>query len=191
MNNLSKICWILGKNISLELSIREISQKAAVPYTTAYRLINKNKELFKIREQAGVKFCSLKLEDKIIKNYLAIAEREKTEEHLKKYPELFQLKKNLPIGDYTLILFGSRASEKQREKSDVDLCIINKDGKKNINFSSFETLYRLEVNPIFFTKREFIQMLKEKEVNVGKEILKNHIILYNENYFWEVVWNAI
>ena len=31
-------------------------------------------------------------------------------------------------------------------------------------------------------------MLKEKEHNVGKEILKKHIILYGEEYFWNLVW---
>ena len=34
-------------------------------------------------------------------------------------------------------------------------------------------------------------MLKEKEENVGKQVLKNHIILNNPEHFWEMVLNGI
>ena len=107
---------------------------------------------------------------------------------LKKESQFRVLKEEIPKEDYALILFGSRAEGKSREKSDVDLCIINKDGKKNVNFSKFELLFKLEINPIYLSNKEFKQMLKEEEQNLAKEIIKKHIILYGEEYFWNLIW---
>ena len=118
-----------------------------------------------------------------------MAERKESDYFLKKEPQFKVLKDELPNKDYSLILFGSRAEGKGREKSDIDLCIINKDGKKNVNFSKFELLFKVEANPVYLSNKEFKQMLKEEEQNLAKEIIKKHIILYGEEYFWNLLWN--
>ena len=41
-----------------------------------------------------------------------------------------------------VILFGSYAKGKETEKSDIDILVINKDGKKSISFSKHELLYQ-------------------------------------------------
>ena len=189
MDNLLKLVYALGQNLRDEIPIRQLSQEANVPYTTAYRLIKNNENLFLINKKGNIKLCSLNIKDNITKNYLILAERKQAESFMEKQPMFKILKKDLPRGDYCLILFGSRANETNREKSDVDLCIVNKDGKKNISFSKFELLYKLEVNPLFMLKMEFKSLLKEKEHNLGDEIIKKHIILYGEEYFWNLVWN--
>jgi len=178
----------LGKNLNNEITIRQLSKEADVPYTTTLRLINKKQELFRINKKGNVKLISLNLEDNITKNYLILSERNQAFTFIKKHPQFKVLKEEIPKGKYSLILFGSRAEEENREKSDVDLCIINKDGKKNISFSKFELLFKLEVNPIFFSKKEFKKMLKEKQQNVAKEIIKKHVILHGEEYFWNLIW---
>lgn len=188
MDNLLKLLWILGKNIPNSLTVRQLAKDATVPYATAYRTIDKNKKLFIIIRKGNIKLCSLNLEDPITKNYLILAERQQAEVFLKKNPKLSILKKELPKGDYACILFGSRASQQQRKKSDIDICIINKDGSKNIKFSKYELLFKLEINSIFFSKKEFAKMLKEKEHNLAHEIIKKHIILYGEEYFWNIVF---
>ena len=38
---------------------------------------------------------------------------------------------------------------------------------------------------------EFRDMLRDKEENVGKQVLKDHIILNNPKEFWECVLNAV
>jgi predicted nucleotidyltransferase len=189
MDNLLKLIQTLGKNLNNPIPIRQLSKESKIPYTTAHRLIKNNKDIFIINKKGNIKLVSLNLEDNIIKNYLILSERKEAESFFNKNPEFKVLKKELPKGDYSLILFGSRAGEKQREKSDIDLCIINKDGKKNIKFSKFELLFRLEVNPIYLKNKEFKQMLKEEEQNLAKEIIKKHIILYGEEYFWNLIWN--
>ncbi len=188
MDNLLNLVYTLGKNLSNEITIRQLSIVANIPYTTTYRLIKQNKFLFNINQKGNIKLCSLNKEDPITKNYLILAERSQADQFLKKNVAFKILKSELPKGDYSLLLFGSRAEGTYRTKSDADICIINKDGKKFISFSKFELIHKIEVNPMFFTKKEFALMLKEKEHNVGKEILKKHIILYGEEYFWNIVW---
>lgn len=94
------------------------------------------------------------------------------------------IRSELPEGNRAVVLFGSRASEKAREKSDIDIVVINKDGKKDISFSKQEMLFKLEINPLFMARKEFTHMLTEKDHNLGHEIMNNHIILQGEECFW-------
>ena len=188
MDNLLKLVWILGKNVKTSLPIRQLAREANVPYATAYRTIEKYKHVFSIVKKGNIRLCSLNLEDPITKNYLILAERQQTEFFLKNNPKINIIKKELKKGDYTCILFGSRAEEKQRKKSDIDICIINKDGKKNIKLSKYELLFKVDINPIYLKRKEFKAMLKEKEHNLAKEIVKKHIILYGEEYFWNIIF---
>jgi hypothetical protein len=66
--------------------------------------------------------------------------------------------------------------------------VINKNGQNFISFKKFEMLYKIEVNSMFMTKKEFEEMLKDEEHNLGNEVIKKHIILYGEEYFWELIW---
>ena len=188
MDNFLRLINALGKNFNNEITIRQLSKESGVPYTTTLRLIGKNEELFRINKKGNVKLISLNLEDNITKNYLILSERKQAESFIAKQPQFRVLKEEIPKGKCSLILFGSRAEGKHREKSDVDLCIINRDGKKNIIFSRFELLFKLEVNPIYFSNKEFKKMLKEKEQNLAKEIVKKHIIIHGEEYFWNLIW---
>ena len=90
-----------------------------------------------------------------------------------------------------MVLFGSYAKNTQVKTSDIDLLVINKDGKRSISFSKYELLFKKKINPIFITKQEFKLMLKDKEENVGRQALKNHITLNNSEKFWGVVLDSI
>ncbi len=188
MNNLLKLVWILGRNIDTSLPIRQLASDAKVPYATAYRTIEKYKNTFIIVKKGNIRLCSLNLDDPITKNYLILAERQQADFFLGKHPELNILRKELPAGDYACILFGSRAEENERSKSDIDICIINKEGSKNVSFSKYELLFKTDINPIYLAKTEFKLMLREKEQNLAKEIIKKHIILYGEEYFWNIMF---
>lgn len=188
MDSLLRLIYTLGKNLNQEITIRQLSKNANVPYTTTYRLIARNSNIFNINQKGNIKLCALNIKEGITKNYLIIAERQEAELFFKKYPQFKVIKDELPHENYSLVLFGSRAEDKQREKSDIDLCIINKDGNKSIKLTKFELLFKVEVNPIFFSQKEFKNMLYEEGQNLGKEIIKKHIILYGEEYFWNLVW---
>jgi hypothetical protein len=68
--------------------------------------------------------------------------------------------------------------------------VINENGEKTIKFRDLELLYKKEINPMFFSKEEFVAMLQDKEENVAKQALKNHILLSGYEDFWKLVENG-
>lgn len=190
MENLLRLVYVLGKHLSDELTMRRLAIEAKIPYTSAVRTLNNHKQLFSFKKKGGLKLVSLNRDDPIVKHHLILAERQAKELFCKQEPLFTILEQDLVNGEYTLLLFGSRAAGTHRAKSDVDLCVINKNGEKNLRFSKFSAVSKLDVNPIFFSEEEFTEMLKDKEHNVGKEILSKHVILYGEEYFWNLVWNC-
>ena len=188
MDNLLKLIQTLGKNMGNQIPIRQLSKESQVPYTTTYRSVKNNSNIFNIEKKGNIKLVSLNFEDSITKNYLILAERNSFENFVKKNPQFRVMKKDFSTGNYAVVLFGSRAERKERNKSDVDLCIINKEGTKTLSFSKFEMLYKIEINPIFLKDKEFKQMLKDKEHNLAHEVVKKHVVLYGEEYFWNLIW---
>ncbi|MBI2575990.1 nucleotidyltransferase domain-containing protein [Candidatus Woesearchaeota archaeon] len=136
------------------------------------------------------KTLGLKTANPVAKALLTVGSDEERKEFLDKQPILRKIMRELDPKE-TLILFGSYAKGEEREKSDIDILIINKDGGKSISFSKYEVLFRKKINPLFITAKEFIAMLQDKEENVGKQALKNHVILKNPEGFWEMVLHGI
>jgi len=136
------------------------------------------------------KALKLNTPNPIVKAHLIISSDEEKKEYLEKHSIIRKINNDLVTND-VVILFGSYAKGKETEKSDIDLLIINKEGKKSLSFSKYELLYQKKINPIFITKKEFKNMLKDTEENVGKQALQNHIILTNPEEFWGNVLDAI
>lgn len=190
MDNKLKIVNYLGKSMHKRFTMHELSKILKIPYASFYRTVKDMIELLVIEDVGKSKTISLNLENKVVKSYLSISSEEEKKEFLKKQHTIRMLEKDLETDDI-VILFGSYAKKEESERSDIDIMILNKDGKKSVSFSKFEMLFKKDVNPMFFTKKEFQLMLKEKEENVGKQALKNNIILKNPEKFWEVVLNAV
>lgn len=190
MDNKYKILNYLGKNFGKSYTMHELSRLLYIPYASFYRTVQKMGDILVIENVGKSKTLKLNVEDPIIKAHLIVASDEEKKEFLKKQIIIKKIVSDLDTKDI-VVLFGSYAKGKQTEKSDIDLLIINKDGKKSLSFSKYELLYKKKINPIFVTKKEFKKMLKDKEENVGKQALKNHIILNNPERFWGCVLNGI
>ncbi|MBN2458769.1 nucleotidyltransferase domain-containing protein [Candidatus Woesearchaeota archaeon] len=186
MDNKLKIINYLGKNIGKDFTMHNLSSLTKIPYATFHREIKRMEKLLSIKEVGKAKTISLSLSNQDIKAYLAVASSQEREEYLKSNPIIRKISSELSTDD-SVILFGSYANSKHTEKSDIDLMIINNDGKKTLSFSKYELLFKKKINPIFITRKEFVLMLKDKEENVGKQALKNHIILNNAEEFWKGV----
>jgi len=190
MDNKLKIINYLGKNIDREFTMHELSKTLKIPYASFYRSIQEMNGLLIIKNVGKSKTLKLNLESQTIHSYLAISSEQEKEEFIKNKPLIKIIEKDLDTKDIVL-LFGSYAKRTETRKSDIDIIVINKKGDKTISFSKHETLFDKEINPMFFKEREFILMLRDKEENVGKQALKNHIILNNPKRFWEVVLDGI
>lgn len=189
MDNKLKIINYLGKNLGKSFTMNELSKLTKIPYATFYRTVQEIKDLIRIQTIGKSKVISLNTENPAIKSYLIISSDEEKKDFLKKQPVINKIVSELQIKEM-MILFGSYAQGNEKESSDIDILIINKNGEKTISFSKYELLFKKRINPIFITKSEFTQMLQEKEENIGKQALKKHIILQNPEIFWECVLNG-
>jgi predicted nucleotidyltransferase len=190
MDNKHKIINYLGKNQNKRYTMHGLSRELNIPYASFYRTIKSMKDLLIIEEVGKANVLTLNSKNSVVKAHLIVSSDEERKDYLKKYPIIKKIYQELNTKDI-VILFGSYAKKSQTDKSDIDLMIINNDGKKSISFSKYELLFKVKINPVFITKKEFKMMLKDKEENVGKQALYNHVILNNPEGFWECVFNGI
>ncbi len=200
VNETSRLLIHLISNKEQTLTIRDISLKLGAPYMTLSRLIKRlsKQELINVEKKGNNYLCRINLKYSLLKHHLIIASEEITQDYLNKQPIISIMRKT--IMQYapkttTALLFGSYAQNKQEKYSDIDLVFISKN-KKNLpqlkkELSHLEKLYDKEINILIFTPNQFQEMLKAEEENVGKQIFKNNIILYNPEQFWEVALNGL
>lgn len=187
-----KIINYLGKHPKEGFTMHDLSSRLNIPYASFHRYVKRmiEHEVLDVKEVGRSKVLKLNLNHPIAKAHLTTASFEDTQEFLGKHPIINKITQELSTKD-AVILFGSYAKGKETEKSDVDILVINKDGKKSISFSKYELLFKKKINPIFLTKKEFKDMLKAEEETVAKQALKAHIILNNPEKFWGIVLDAI
>lgn len=190
MDNRHKIINYLGKHTTRQYTMHELSKKLGIPYASFYRTVNSIMDLLSIEQIGKSRVITLNKQNMVVKAHLVVSSDEERKDYLKKNPLIKKIYQELSSEDI-VVLFGSYAKETQTEKSDIDLLIINNDGRKSISFSKYELLFKTKINPIFITKKEFKLMLKDKEENVGKQALYSHIILNNPEGFWECVFDGI
>lgn len=96
---------------------------------------------------------------------------------------------------YSLAIFGSYATGKQHKGSDLDVTIFlpDKSQKSNMgiaeNMANMSSLLPLHIQ--IFTFDEMLEMLINKEENVGKEIARKHRAVHNINIFYKIVRRAL
>lgn len=191
MNNMLNILNYLGKNKDKSFTMYELSKILLIPYASFHRTIKRIEDLLIIKKIGKSKVIRLNTNNEIITSYLAAASYEEKKEFLKTQPIIKKIASDIKEEREIVVLFGSYAKGTEKDKSDIDLLIINNNGEKTISFSEYELLYKKEINAMFFTKKEFRLMLKNEEENVGKQALRNHIILSNQNEFWRLVFDRI
>ena len=190
---------LFDRNFNSEFTINQIAKKTNFDYAYANREINKliKRGVISKKTVGNAHLCSLNLKnDETIAIIFDYETRKKSgfyEEHkvLKAYFSDF-------LGDlkrysiHSLLIFGSYASGKETSKSDLDILVILENKKQSDSvhklINNAFKLSDVEINPIVIGRKDFVEMLVNKSrLNIGKEALKNHIILYGIERFWELV----
>ena len=209
MNNmrqktLLKIIGLMRSKLDEGLTILDISKKLKIGYRPAYNHITEmeKEEIIKVEKVGNAKKCSLNLENAKTRHLLEEIDLERKEELYQKNLKLKQIVEGL-ISKLTemfiseiqsIILFGSYAKGTATKQSDIDLLFIISDIKdKNLRESieresaSYQYSYNLKVSPLIINIEEFKKMLKDKELNVGKETKEYGISLYGHEIFWRII----
>lgn len=92
---------------------------------------------------------------------------------------------------FSLVVFGSYASGKATNKSDLDIGVIvdNERVKKRVipRINSVKRKVVKKMHSNVFTRKEFLRMLGREEENVGKEIARNHFVFYGLINFYKLI----
>lgn len=107
--------------------------------------------------------------------------------HRISYKNIEKISKKIPTSFYILIITGSYAKNTQTKHSDIDIVIISDEIETKKIYAELKLECELSIPKIHlyvFKKSEFLEMLKNKEANYGKEIAKNNLIFSGgENYY--------
>ena len=95
---------------------------------------------------------------------------------------------------HSIILFGSYVKGTATKQSDIDLLFIvdNLKDKKlreviDRESASYQYTHNTKISPLITDIKEFKEMLKSKEFNVGKEVKESGVSLYGHELFWRLI----
>ncbi len=163
-----------------------IVQKAIVKFLA--------EELIKKRKVGNIILYTLNLDNSSIFSYFDILIKEKMPNLVKSSLKI--IKEELSEMEFTsLVIFGSYAEWKQKEKSDLDIAIfVNSIEDKNnceLSMKSAKLKSILPIDPHVITKDEMLQMLKDRHENLGKQIAYKHIAIQNPMIFYSILAEGI
>jgi len=173
------------KEYSKEKS-NSIIQKAMIKFVI--------EKLVKKREVGNNILYLVNLENSTVFSYFDILIKEKLTDDIKYSLRII----NEELSDLeflSLAIFGSYAEEKQKEKSDLDIAIFvnSVEDRKNCELSmksaELKSILQLDVHVI--TKKEMLQMLKDKHENLGKQIAYKHLAIQNAMIFYSIIAEGI
>ncbi len=191
MKNYHKLIRYLLDNYHECYSINSIAKKLKLNYRIAFEEINKlaNEKIIIIKRMGNSNQCTFNyyFNEKVLE-----VEQKKREELLKNkdIKVLYSLISDIKNPFYICLIFGSYAQGKQTKNSDIDVCIISDNKEINAEIEQITKTLPLKIHLLDFTCKEFISMLKTTELNVGKEIVKNRVLLKGAENFYELINHA-
>ncbi len=101
----------------------------------------------------------------------------------------------IPYHSHITLITGSYAKGDQTGKSDIDIVVIIGDScepkKVYAELKLHSELNIPPIHPYVFKNSEFIEMLKSRELNYGKEIVKNCLILTQGQTYLKLIGEAV
>ena len=185
-----EILKLLIENKEEIYSIRKISLLRKINYKSAYNAIKtlEKEGIVELKKAGNTMLCSF---NNKFNRAVFIAEYSRRENLFKKrefsiiYDSLSKLE--FP---FIILLFGSYVKGTATKHSDIDLCLITDDSEINEQANTILSITPVNIHFQEFTSEDFLSMIKSKKSNVGNEIIKNNIVLYGIENFYELVNNV-
>ena len=188
-----EILNLYKKNIFLEATILEIMKRLSKKsYQRIYEAVKnlEKKKILQIDKIGKSNRVRLNFSHESIVYLSFLEEKEALN---KKIPNLNEILNIKELKEDIVLITGSYAKNKQTKESDIDLVIIANEkeiGKQKL-LDNLTALLKPEFHNIVINKRDFLEMLKSKEENFGKEIYKNHLIIKNANSYYALIKEAV
>ncbi len=160
---------------SAKLTASDISRSTKISQQTASRVLNKLAEFNLVRYNVAGKNKEfyLELDNPNSELLLGIAEHKRTLDFILNCKKQGIIINKILRFCEGIILFGSYASGRYKKNSDLDLVVLGKSSKKEID--ALRELSPMDINIYYFGFEEFKSLSKKKEP-LFLEICKNHIL---------------
>jgi len=201
-----KIIKLFYNDLYAEFTINELAKKTNISYSYVHRQVEEleSKGILVVNQRTNRKYCKPNYNNPEVKTSFVKISNQIAEDFLKKRDKIFfvvekllsVLPKKTDFNLLSVILFGSLAKGTDSKKSDIDLFILVPSKKKYDETIDTECValsrsFGIEINPMVSEPTNLLTMLKDKEHNVADEILKNKIILFGAEKFWELILEVI
>jgi predicted nucleotidyltransferase len=188
METENKIIKYLIEN-KREFTIKELAKNIKSDYkithTAVKRLIKKHIVSFKSIGRSIVIGFNNKLTREVL--FVEFVRREDVLKNNSLLVMLNEIKDKVMIKNFTLLLFGSYANKKNSKNSDIDLLFIVHDNHLEKDIEKALSLIPLKIHSFIFSEKQFIEMKNSQELNVVKEAIKNNVILYGIEQYYELL----
>ena len=179
-----------------ELSTTEIMKESKKKTKTwvfnALKLLLNN-NILKSTRKANLDIYSLKFENPLSFQLLQYLEVQ-SNLNFSKLNIISEIIEKVPIKDYSIIVFGSYAVNKQTKNSDLDICILieNIEIEKKIKpyLNEIKLNYPITIDEHYFTFKDFVKMLLREEENLAKQIFIKHKLFYNSEIYYQLLKEA-
>ena len=193
INNMNlEIIALYRTNYLSQFHIRQMAkiiEKSHVALLPHLKEFEKNKILIS-KEVGKSKVYSLNLNNNQGREFLSSAEKKKSLDLLNKEALIKKIYDEFIKLDLTgsLVLFGSYASKTHTEESDIDILYLGDSKETQIKrIKDMGKIYNKDIHLVSMTSKQFREQLT-KQGALAKEIINNHIILYNHDLFVNELW---
>ena len=151
-------------------------------------------ELILKREVGNIILYRANLDNTLVFSYFDILAKEKLPKAVKLCLKIIKEEVS-DMAFVSIVLFGSYAESKHTEKSDLDIALFVGSGedkrKCRLAIKSAGLKCVLAIDAHVFTQDELLEMLKDKQENLGKQIAKKHLAIHNPSIFYSIISQGI
>ncbi len=196
--NQLKIFEPLTKNILKEYPIKEIKKSSGEKSNNALSLAFKKfkDENLVIEKRVGRSLLyTLDINNELVFNYIELINIKKIQKIVLR--AIKRIKKDIEkhTSFFSIVIFGSYAIGKQTKDSDFDVAIfIEKENKRKTietALKSSELKTPLNIHGHVISEYEFLEMLKIDNENLGKQIARKNLSIYNSHIFYSLLKKGI
>ncbi len=169
---------------------KEAKEKSNNELALTINLLKKEEVLIEKKVgRSGI--LNLNLENDLTLNYIALVNYKKINALIRQVLETIKKEIIEETPFFSMVIFGSYAIGKQKKDSDLDVAIFIESEEKRkkiealVNSAKQKSVIGMDVHVI--PKKEMIEMLINKEENLGKQIARKHLAVYNQRIFYEII----
>ncbi|MDY6789214.1 MAG: nucleotidyltransferase domain-containing protein [Candidatus Nanohaloarchaea archaeon] len=195
-----KVLKVLLSDPMEEKNISTIAEEAEINYRQAHDAVEElsKEEVIEVNKKGRSRWCSPNTSGNWpLFAYIEGLRAEDLERRHRSIQVIKEQLKKVESAFFTAMVFGSYANGEENEESDIDLLFILPKGEEGQKLEN-SIKARLEpldypLHPVFLREEEVLEALKSKggEINVVKEAVRNHILLYGAENYYKILGDMI